>query len=111
MDDFKQRFEAKPQTVITANPQVLAARFTPCGKFLVAGGYDGRVRRWEVAGEAPSELPAVDGHNAWVQGLAFHPRDSLAFTADSWGQMRAWRYDELHPSPLWLLQSAHNGWI
>ena len=111
MDDFKQRFEAKSQAVITATPQVLAARFTPCGKFLIAGGYDGRVRRWDVTGDVPAELPAVDGHQAWVQGLAFHPRDSLAFTADSWGQLRSWHYNDLHPSPVWLLQSAHDGWI
>jgi hypothetical protein len=111
MNDLQKRFEPKPLTVIAASPQVLMARFTPCGKFLIAGGYDGRVRRWDVVGEMPTELPAVEGHQAWVQGLAFHPRDSLAFTADSWGQLRSWRYDEPRPEPSWLLPMSHDGWI
>ena len=43
---LKARFEPRQSHVITAEPQIVAARFSPCGRQLVAGGLDARVRRW-----------------------------------------------------------------
>ena len=40
----------------SAEPQVFGARFSPCGKFLVAGSFLGQVRRWD----ANIEIPPVD---------------------------------------------------
>lgn len=111
MNDFKQRFEPRELSVITAIPQVLAARFTPCGRFLLAGGYEGKVRRWNLSGTTPAEMPTIEGHQGWVQGLAFHPREPLAYSADSWGQMRAWQFSDLNPASVWRVEAAHSGWI
>ena len=40
----------------SAEPQVFGARFSPCGKFLVAGSFLGQIRRWD----ANIEIPPVD---------------------------------------------------
>ncbi len=110
---------AKDAVTITADPQVRAARFSPCGKVLVAGGFDGRVRRWSVAevgmaGEtpAPRELPALTGHHAWIDGVAFRAEGELLFTADSWGQLACWSgYSAEQPKQQWRHEQAHDGWI
>src|SRR5262245_33195945 len=116
--ELLKKYDLKDAGVIAAEPQVAAARFSPCGKVLVAGGYDARVRRWNVeqvtAGEtpAPRELPALTGHDAWVEGLAFRAEGELLFTADSWGMLCCWAaYTAEQPAQKWKLDQAHDGWI
>lgn len=111
IDELKKRYEPKEQVVLSAEPQVLAARFTPCGKYLIAGGYDARVRRWDLSGEKPNEIAAVEGHGGWTQALAFRAQEPIAFSGDSWGKLRAWRYDEPQPATKWQVEAAHDGWL
>ena len=111
--ELLKKFEpAKDATVVTVQPQVRLARYSPCGNVLVAGGYDGRVRRWNVADEKPAELSALDGHHAWIDGLAFRRDGELLFTADSWGQLCCWSgYAAETPELKWKHEAAHDGWI
>lgn len=116
--ELLKKYDLKDAGVIAAEPQVAAARFSPCGKVLVAGGYDARVRRWNVeqgtTGEmpAPRELPALTGHHAWVEGLAFRGDGELLFTADSWGMLCCWAgYTADAPAQKWKHDQAHDGWI
>jgi WD40 repeat protein len=90
---------------------VAVVRFSPCGKVLAAGDYSGSVRRWDVSGATPEELPRLTGHGGFVQGLVFHPDDKRLFTGDSWGRMRCWPYAEKEPKPLWEVATAHDGWV
>jgi WD40 repeat protein len=69
------------------------------------------VRRWELSGKSPADMPNVEGHHGWVQGLAFHPHEPLVYTADSWGQLRAWSLVDPSPTPIWQHDAAHDGWI
>jgi WD40 repeat protein len=85
--EIAKKYEPKTPKVITAEPQVSLARFSPCGKVLVGGGYDARVRRWNMAAEGMPELPALEGHHGWVEGIAFRAEGELLLTADSWGQI------------------------
>ncbi|HJN10743.1 MAG: WD40 repeat domain-containing protein [Pirellulaceae bacterium] len=64
---LKARFEPHQRHVVTAEPQVVAARFGPCGRQLVAGGLDARLRHWESETDKTIELTALDGHHGWVQ--------------------------------------------
>jgi WD40 repeat protein len=105
------RFEPKEFAVLTADPQVLVARFHPSGKLLAAGGYDGRVRWWDLAAEAPQELPALTGHNGWVQAVAFSRDGQRLYTADSWGKLCAWDVNDNAPRLVWSLDEAHAGWL
>ena len=52
------KYEPKTPKILTAEPQVSLARFSPCGKLLVGGGYDARVRRWNASS---SGRPRTDG--------------------------------------------------
>lgn len=105
--------EAEPTElkVITADLQVHGARFHPNGKLLAAGGYDGRVRLWDVSAEESTELSSLTGHNSWVQAIAFSPNGEFLFSSDSWGQLRAWDLRGDQPQLAWNLDGAHDGWI
>lgn len=123
-----ERFSLSELHVIEPDRQVHAARFTPCGGYLIAGGFTGDIRRWRVqlgsrAEESGSdkaqdqsaieatELPAFESPGAWVEGLAFHPDGQLMWTGDSWGHLSAWKYDGADSEPVWSVASAHDGWL
>ncbi|MBP86352.1 MAG: hypothetical protein CMJ64_06515 [Planctomycetaceae bacterium] len=110
MADAKQ-YEPKNLKVITADLQVHGARFHPAGNMLAAGGYDGRVRLWDVSAEEPKELSSLTGHDAWVQAIAFSPDGSFLYSSDSWGQLRAWDLSAEQTQLAWKLPGAHDGWI
>ncbi|HUE72950.1 MAG TPA: hypothetical protein VMP01_18840 [Pirellulaceae bacterium] len=110
--ELLKKYELKDAGVIAAEPQVAAARYSPCGKVLVAGGYDARVRRWNVEKDDRPELPAITGHHAWVEGLAFRADGELLYTADSWGMLCCWAgYASEQPGQKWKHDQAHDGWI
>ncbi|MBC8354762.1 MAG: hypothetical protein H8E66_22510 [Planctomycetes bacterium] len=109
--DLATRFEPKELAVIGADPQVFAAKFNPSGKLLAAGGFDGRVRLWDLATEAPQELPALTAHDGWVQALAFSRDGQRLYTADSWGKLCAWDANDGKPELAWSLNEAHDGWL
>lgn len=110
-DDLATRFEPIELAVITADPQVFAARFNPAGDILAAGGFDGRVRLWDLTTEERSELPALTGHNGWVQSIAFSPDGRRLYSADSWGKLCAWDVNDGQPQLAWSLDEAHDGWL
>jgi WD40 repeat protein len=87
--------------------QVGRVRFSPDGKLLAAACFDGTVRRWDVSGKEPVELPAITGHNGWVTGLAY-PHEAL-YSVDSWGRLTASHPGAKEPQ-LWTVEAAHDGW-
>ena len=121
----------KPITVIPTQRQMSLIRFSPNDEFLYAAGRDGKIHRWDMhrpydppadalrpskrndPDAAPSflELPELAGHDGWVTQIAFHPKGTQLFTADSWGRLMAWSLIEELPKPQWNLARAHDGWI
>jgi WD40 repeat protein len=85
--------------------QVTRVRFSPDGQHLAAACFDGKVRRWDVAGKESAELPALGDHNGWVTDLAFSTKALLS--GDSWGRLSAWH----DAKRLWTVESAHDGWL
>jgi WD40 repeat protein len=82
-----ERFQPQePATIINAEAQVCAARYA----------------------DMP-ELPPLVGHHGFVEGLAFDPAGTTLFTADSWGELRAWPIEAAEPR--WIVPEAHDGWI
>ncbi len=88
--------------------QVTCVRFSPDGALLAAACFDGEVRRWDVTGKEPVELPALGEHNGWVTGLAFGAK--VLFSCDSWGRLSAWDFAAKEPKRLWTVEAAHDGW-
>lgn len=91
---------------LTAPVQVSRLRFSPDGKTLAAACFDGTVRRWDVSGKDPAELPPLTGHNGWVVGLALGTE--AMFSSDSWGRLSAW---DAAGKPTWTVEAAHDGWL
>jgi WD40 repeat protein len=89
--------------------QITRVRFSPDGKALAAACFDGAVKRWDVSGKEPVELPALGGHNGWVTAVAFGAK--LLFSADSWGRLSAWDFAAKEPKLVWTVADAHDGWL
>jgi WD40 repeat protein len=97
----------RPQ-VLEHDREMVFAQFSPCGKYLFAGSYDGRLYRWELG---TANITTFAGHGGWMQSLAFHSDGKRAFSSDSWGQIIAWNYADETPKPLWKREDCHTKWM
>lgn len=91
--------------------QICTARFSPCGRFLLGGGFDGRVLRWQVTADELAEHSPVPGHHGWISEVAFQAEGGRAVSVDSWGQLRCWNYASEAADVHWAIETAHDGWI
>ena len=96
---------------ITPTTQRLSARFTPCGKYLITGGFEGLLYRWSLIGDERTELSVIKGHHGWVEAIGFHPTESRVYSGDSWGGLACHDYSEENPTTLWSREFAHDGWL
>lgn len=103
--------EPRELYTIECDRQVCVTRFSPCGQYLFAGGYDASIRRWNVTSDQPQSLDPVNGHHGWVTWMEFHPEGELLLSVDSWGGLRATRYADEQPTAAWSHEQAHDGWI
>lgn len=108
--------KSKSEVFESDQKQHNGARYSPCGKFLVAGGYEGSIYRWDVSlssidllEEKPKTLESLTGHKEWVQALAFSSK--TLFSGDSHGRLMAWDYKKEKPTNIWYIENAHDGWI
>lgn len=114
---LKSRFEPKEAKPLKLDRQLNVARFTACGRFLLAAGHDGTVRRFDATADDITELKPLAGHNGWVQRLALPPKrdnatpEDIVFSADSWGQLRCTSFIDEAAAPRWTIPTAHDGWI
>ena len=88
----------KPITAPVADRQLFNAKFSHDGNMLLAGSYQGDLRRFDLTTEENDELVAIQGHHAWVQALALHPTESLVLSGDSWGTLQLHDYTQQHLS-------------
>jgi WD40 repeat protein len=96
---------------VATDRQLGVLRYSPCGKFLLGGDFQGHVCRWAASDDRLSPLAPFAGHSGWVQGLALHPSGKLALSADSWGRLCAWPFADEAPRPAWKHDHAHGAWI
>ena len=98
--------QAAPLASFQLDRQLTAARFSPCGRFVLAGGLDNLVHRWQLDS---GEHLALAGHASWLAGLAFDAPGGRLISADVQGNLHAWQYAEAAPAPLWSIRDAHEG--
>ena len=110
-DKPETKTEPKLLKKLDTEQQYCVVRFSPCGKFLFAGGFDSRIHRWDISTGELAWLPWLSTHHGWVEGLVFGPDGKTLYSADSWGQLCAWTYAQENPKPTWKLEEAHDGWI
>jgi WD40 repeat protein len=95
--------------------KLLACRFDPSGRFVVAGGMNTLLTRCPIIDGKLGPAVHVDGHQSWVAALAFHPSGGLLFSGDYAGivQCRPFVAADLQsplPPPTWT-RGAHQGWV
>jgi hypothetical protein len=72
--------------------------FSPGGRLVLTGSYDGTARLWEVS--SGHEVQRLQGHAGWVTSVAFSPDGRLAITYDARGQVCCWRVPMREPAHL-----------
>ncbi len=105
------KYQLKPVKVLNPKQQLCTIRFSPDGKLLAAGSFEGTIRRWDASTDAFSELPTIAGHHGWVQRIVFHADGQRLFAADSWGQLICWNIAGKDAKQIWSVPDAHDGWI
>ena len=101
----------KPHIAPSADRQLFNAKFSHDGNLLIAGSYQGDVRRFDLTTEEPTELSPIGGHHGWVQAIAVHPTENILISGDSWGKLQAHDYTQPEPAPIWSIEQAHDGWL
>ena len=99
--------KAWSETKLQSDRQLTAIQFSPCGKYLVGAGIDGRLQRWELSS---GQQVAMVGHPGWVGDLAFHPDQQRLYSVDWHGGLICWSYPGEQPARAWGHPEAHRSW-
>lgn len=90
----------------TTSP-LIACRFDPLGRYVVASAQDQTLLRWDLAsGEA---IPLV-GHESWVRGLAIDPTGTWLVSGGYDQRLIWWPLADANPAPA-RIGEAHGGWV
>jgi hypothetical protein len=89
------------------NAHLLCCRVDPAGRFVVAGGIDHAIQRWEISSGTKTTLTA---HDNWVRILSFSPDGTTLWSGAYDGQWITWDITAHAPQPIRRVQ-AHRGWL
>lgn len=70
---------------------VRAIGFSPDGKTLLTGGYDGRLIWWPADAEQPQPVRSVDAHAGWLRALAVSPDGERVATCGNDHLVKLWK--------------------
>ena len=77
------------QTLIESTSRVQSVRFSPDGRWIVSGSWDGTVRIWDVStGRQMGE--SMRGHTNWVKSVAFSPDGRWIVSGSADKTVRIW---------------------
>lgn len=88
---------------------LIACRFDPSGRFVVAAAEDRNLLRWDLASEA-KEPAAFADHDGWVFALGFLPDGATLLSGGADGALKWWPAAAPEPRPSRSI-AAHDGWI
>ncbi|MCY3006637.1 MAG: hypothetical protein NTV29_11790 [Planctomycetota bacterium] len=98
---------AKPLADWAHTSQLLCCRVDPTGTYVVAGGIDHTLQRWEIATGVKSTLI---GHANWIRSLDFSPDGKRLYSGSYDGRWITWDIASAKPEPLRIVD-AHRGWL
>jgi WD40 repeat protein len=100
----------QPQRTWQHDAQLTCCRFSPDGQSLIAAGHLGQLHRYRLEGD---EHESIEAHRSWVEAMQWTPDRSHLLTADSWGQVCCWRWEDgrLQTPPVWRIASACASWL
>jgi hypothetical protein len=106
-----KKYAPKAAKPVPVEQQICRLRYSPDGKQLVAGTFEGTIRRWDATATPLAALQPLDGHDGWVTDVASDPLGKRLFSTDSWGRVRGWSLEDKEPRKLWEQPAAHDGWV
>ncbi len=84
-----------------------ACRFDPSGRYVISGGDENIVRRWDLEKD---EHAALEGHESWVLSFVMPVASRELITGGYDGRLAWWDLAAKAPKPLKMID-AHRGWI
>ncbi len=91
----------------TPSPLV-SCRFDPTGTYVVVGGEDYALQRWELAtGKA---VTFKGPHDSWIRAIGFSPNGQTTYTGGYDGRLVWWPTSAEKMEPIRFIQ-AHQGWL
>lgn len=99
---------AKQAKVFELDRQLGCCRYLPGSAAVLAGGFDGRLHRFDLAS---GKHDAIDAHRGWVETMAPHPDGKHFYSADSWGQVHCWKIEADRLTRHWTIDKAHATWL
>ena len=81
-------------------------RFGPGGKFVVAGGVDGKVHQWDLETEKKT---SANGHPSWLVVVAIHK--NRLFSADLQGTIICRTFPLDGKEPAWTVKDTHRPFL
>jgi WD40 repeat protein len=93
IDHTVQRWEVatgRKTALIGHQNWVRALGFSPDGKTLYSGAYDGRLLTWEIGAETPKPIKDTPAHQGWLRGLAVSSDGQLVATCGNDKLVKVW---------------------
>ena len=81
----------EPTPITQGRSGCCLARFSPDGRFLVTGHYDGKLHLWDA--DTFDHLHTLNGHDSFANGIDFDPQGKLLASAGDDHQIRIWNLD------------------
>lgn len=69
---------------------VRALGFTPDGKVLLTGGFDGRLIWWEAEAAEAKPIRTVEAHKGWLRAMCVSPDGKMVATCGNDNQVKIW---------------------
>ncbi len=88
--------------------QLSCCRFSPDGKFVVGGGLDSALQRWNIESGEQSSLA---GNSSWLGEFAFAPDGKRLFAGDFHGALLCWSFGDQQPAVQWSVKDTGHGWV
>jgi eukaryotic-like serine/threonine-protein kinase len=79
-------------TLKDSETELFSVAFSPDGHWLAAGGWDGKVRRWNMVAESPA-LRSLEGHSGEVHQVVFSPDGGTLASVGADGTLRLWEVE------------------